>query len=132
LIVAVGNDRQFAAFAALLGRSDWSSHERFATNAARIARRAELVPMIEATMRTAPAAHWYEACERAGIPAGPINSIAGALADPQSTHRAMLREMDGMRLLGGPLRLDDERMDSDLPPPRLGQHTAEILAELDT
>jgi formyl-CoA transferase len=66
----------------------------------------------------------------AGIPAGPINSIAGALSDPQATHRAMLREMDSMRLLGSPLRLDGERMDSDLPPPRLGQHTDEILAEI--
>jgi formyl-CoA transferase len=132
LIVAVGNDRQFAAFAALLGYPEWATGQRFATNAARIAHRAELVPMIEAVMRTAPAAQWYEACERAGIPAGPINNIAGALADPQAAHRAMLREMDGMRLLGGPLRLDGRRMDSDLPPPRLGQHTAEILAELDT
>ncbi len=106
------------------------NRSRFATNAARIAHRADLVAQIEAITRTAPAAHWYEACERAGIPAGPINDIAGALADPQATHRAMLREMDGMRLLGSPLRLDNQRMDSDRPPPRLGQHTAEILAEL--
>ncbi|GAA4012512.1 CaiB/BaiF CoA-transferase family protein [Sphingomonas swuensis] len=131
LIIAVGNDRQFAALAALLGRAEWGSDPRFATNAARIANRAELVAAIEAITRTRPAAFWYEACERAGIPAGPINGIAEALADPQATHRAMLREMEGMRLLGGPLRLDGERLDSDRPPPRLGQHTAEILAELD-
>jgi formyl-CoA transferase len=130
LIVAVGNDRQFAAFASLLGHTDWATDPRFATNAARIAHRAELVAAIDAITRTQPAAHWYEACERSGIPAGPINSIADALADPQATHRAMLREMDGMRLLGSPVRLDNQRMDSDRPPPRLGQHTAEVLAEL--
>ena len=130
LIIAVGNDRQFAALAALLSHPDWATDPRFATNAARIAHRAELVTEIEAITHTALAAHWYEACERAGIPAGPINSVANALSDPQATHRAMLREMDGMRLLGSPVRLDGERMDTDLPPPRLGQHTAEILSEL--
>lgn len=130
LIIAVGNDRQFAAFATLLGQPEWATDERFATNAARIAHRDDLIAQIEAITRNRPAAHWYEACERAGIPAGPINSIANALADPQATHRAMLREMDGMRLLGSPVRIDHQRMDSDLPPPRLGQHTEEILAEL--
>ncbi|GAA4005280.1 CoA transferase [Sphingomonas humi] len=131
LIIAVGNDRQFAALAAMLGHAEWAVEERYATNAARIAHRAELVAAIEAITRTRLAAYWYEACERAGIPAGPINDIAQALADPQATHRAMLREMEGMRLLGSPLRLDGERMDSDRLPPRLGEHTAEILAELD-
>ncbi|GLR48396.1 CaiB/BaiF CoA transferase family protein [Sphingomonas astaxanthinifaciens] len=130
LIIAVGNDRQFAALAALLGKPDWATDPRFATNAERIAHRSELVAAIEAITRTRPAADWYEACERAGIPAGPINSIAQALADPQATHRAMLREMENFRLLCGPVRLDGERMDSTRPPPRLGQHTAEILAEL--
>jgi formyl-CoA transferase len=130
LIIAVGNDRQFAALAALLGRPEWATDPCFATNAERIAHRSELVAAIEAITRTRAAADWYEACERAGIPAGPINSIAQALADPQATHRAMLREMENFRLLGGPVRLDGERMDSNRPPPRLGQHTAEILAEL--
>lgn len=130
LIIAVGNDNQFARLAALVGQPEWVTDDRYATNAARIAHRAELVTKIETITRTKPAAYWYEACERAGIPAGPINDIAQALADPQATHRAMLREMNGMRLLGSPLRLDGQRMDSDLPPPRLGQHTAEVLAEL--
>jgi formyl-CoA transferase len=130
LIIAVGNDRQFAALATLLGEPGWACDERFATNAARIAHRTDLIARIEAITRSKPAAHWYEACERAGIPAGPINSIALALQDPQATHRALLREMSGMRLLGSPLRLDGERCDTELRPPRLGEHTAEVLAEL--
>ena len=130
LIIAVGNDRQFAALAAILGHPQWASDERFATNAARIAHRSELVGAIEAITRTKPAATWYEALEGAGIPAGPINSIAEALADPQATHRAMLREMEGYRLLGSPLRLDGHRSDSPRRPPRLGEHTAEVLAEV--
>lgn len=130
LIIAVGNDRQFAALAALLGEPSWAADDRFATNAARIANRGELVAAIEQITRARPAAYWYEACERAGIPAGPINAISQALADPQAMHREMLRAMDGYRLLGSPLRLDGTRMDSDRPPPRLGQHTEEVLAEL--
>jgi formyl-CoA transferase len=130
LIIAVGNDRQFAALAALLGHEEWGSDERFATNAARIANRTQLVGLIEAITRSKPAAYWYEACERAGIPAGPINSIAGALSDPQATHRAMLRKMEGMRLLGSPVRIDGNRCDSDRRPPRLGEHTDEVLSEL--
>lgn len=131
LIVAVGNDRQFAALAAVLGHAEWAADERFATNAARIANRATLIPLIEARTKGQPAAHWFAELTRAGIPAGPINGIAQALSDPQATHRAMVREMAGMRLLGSPLRLDGARCDSDRPPPQLGQHTAEILAELD-
>ncbi|WP_300973997.1 CaiB/BaiF CoA-transferase family protein [Sphingomonas sp. LHG3406-1] len=130
LIIAVGNDRQFASLATLLGNGEWITDPRYATNAARIAHRAELVAAIEAVTRTRPAAHWYEACERAGIPAGPINSIAQALADPQAAHRAMLREMEGYRLLGSPVRLDGHRLDTDRPPPLLGEHTTEVLAAL--
>jgi formyl-CoA transferase len=130
LIIAVGNDRQFSALAAILRHGEWGSDERFATNAARIANRTQLVGLIEAITRTKPASYWYEACERAGIPAGPINSIAGALSEPQATHRAMLREMEGMRLLGSPVRIDGNRCDSDRRPPRLGEHTDEVLSEL--
>jgi formyl-CoA transferase len=130
LIIAVGNDKQFARLAAILGHPDWTEDPRFATNAARIEHRAELVGLIEARTRTAPAARWFDALEEAGIPAGPINDIGQAIADPQAAHREMLRVMDNMRLLGSPLRLDGERQDADRPPPRLGEHTAEVLAEL--
>ena len=81
------------------------------------------------TTRQAPAGHWYEALERAGIPAGPINSIADALADPQASYRAMLQEMDRFRLVASPLVIDRRRATADRPPPRLGEHTREILEE---
>ena len=130
LIIAVGNDRQFAKLATILGAPEWAGDERFATNAARVAHRGELVPMIEERLARKPAADWFAALDAAGIPAGPINTISQALDDPQAAHRALLRDMDGMRLLGSPLRLDGARADSDLPPPRLGQHTDEVLADL--
>jgi formyl-CoA transferase len=131
LIIAVGIDRQFARLAAILGMPEWASDPRFATNAERVAHRGDLIPMIEERLAAKPAADWFAALDEAGIPAGPINTIRQALNDPQAVHRALLREMEGMRLLGSPLRLEGQRLDSDVPPPRLGQHTDEVLADLE-
>ncbi len=122
LIIAVGNDRQFARLVGILGRAEWASDERFATNAARVANRDVLVPMIAEAIATRPASGWFEVLEAAGIPAGPINSVSQALDDPQAVHRGMRREVGGVPLVGSPLRIDGERQDSDLPPPRLGEH----------
>ena len=130
LIVAVGNDRQFARLAELCGHAEWSGDERFATNAARVANRAEIVRLIGECIRQAPAADWFAKLDAAGIPAGPINAISEALADVQAQHREMVRTIAGIPLMGSPIRLDGERADSELPPPRLGEHTAEALKAL--
>jgi formyl-CoA transferase len=130
LIVAVGNDRQFARLAELCGHAEWSGDERFATNAARVANRAEIVRLIGECIRREPAADWFAKLDAAGIPAGPINSISQALADVQAQHRQMVRTIAGIPLMGSPIRLDGERADSELPPPRLGEHTAEALKAL--
>jgi crotonobetainyl-CoA:carnitine CoA-transferase CaiB-like acyl-CoA transferase len=89
-----------------------------------------LVALIEACTRKRPAAHWSSELESRGIPAGPINSIAEALADPQAAHRELLQVLDRFRLIASPLVLDGRRATSDRPPPALGQHTQEVLAEL--
>jgi formyl-CoA transferase len=130
LIIAVGNDRQFAKLAAILGASEWAEDERFATNAARVAHRADLIPLIEARLKERPAGEWFAELDAAGIPAGPINTIGQALADPQAAYRQMVQEMDRFRLVGSPVRLDAARADSDLPPPSLGEHTAAVLAQI--
>jgi crotonobetainyl-CoA:carnitine CoA-transferase CaiB-like acyl-CoA transferase len=128
LIVAVGNDSQFARLADVLGHAEWAADERFSTNAARVANRRELVAMIGAEIAKRPAAEWRAALEQAGIPCGPINSVSEALADPQAIHRGMRREVGGVPVVGSPLRLDGQRQDSPLPPPRLGEHR-EVLLE---
>jgi crotonobetainyl-CoA:carnitine CoA-transferase CaiB-like acyl-CoA transferase len=128
LILAVGNDRQFAKLAELCGRPEWASDERFATNGARVANRAEIVGLIADCIRQKSAAEWFEKLDAAGIPAGPINSIREALADVQAQHRQMVRTVAGVPLVGSPVRLDGARADSDLPPPALGEHTVEVLA----
>ena len=130
IIIAVGNDRQFARLAEICGHPEWTSDERFSSNGARIAHRAEMVELVGHTIRQKSAATWLEQLEAAGIPAGPINTITQALADVQAQHRQMVRTLAGTPLVGSPVRLDSERADSDLPPPALGQHTADVLAAL--
>jgi formyl-CoA transferase len=135
LVIAVGNDRQFARLAELCGHSEWAADERFATNAARVANRAEIVGLIAACIKQKPAADWFHGLESAGIPAGPINKVSEALAEVQAQHRQVLRAMSGGALgevptVGSPIRLDGERCDSDLPPPALGEHTAQVLRGL--
>ena len=130
LIVAVGNDRQFGKLAELCGHPEWTTDERFSTNAARVGNRAEMVRLVGECIRQKPAAEWFEKLDAAGIPAGPINTISEALADVQAQHRRMIRTMAGMPLIGSPMRIDGDRTDSDLPPPTLGEHTAEVLEAL--
>ena len=134
IIIAVGNDRQFARLAEICGASEWVSDPRFATNGARVAHRAELVPLIAARIATRSAAEWLDMLEAAGIPAGPINRISQALADPQAEFRQAVRRFGSGRLgdvptVGSPLRFDGERADADLSPPALGEHTDDVLAE---
>ena len=132
IIVAVGNDRQFGKLAAILGHAEWASNPEFATNPARVAARATLVPMIADIIRTKPAADWLDQLEAAGIPAGPINGVSQAIADPQAQHRGMKLSMDGgalgpVPMIGNPIRLDGERTDATRPPPALGEHGSEVL-----
>jgi crotonobetainyl-CoA:carnitine CoA-transferase CaiB-like acyl-CoA transferase len=130
IIIAVGNDRQFARLAEMCGHPEWTSDPRFASNGARVANRADIVELVSQCIRQKPAAEWLEQLEKAGIPAGPINRISQALSDVQAQHRGMVRMMAGAPLVGSPVRLDGERADSDLPPPALGEHTDEVLAAL--
>ena len=130
IIIAVGNDRQFARLAQLCGRAEWPEDERFASNSARVANRTEIVRLIAEVIRARPAGEWLEQLERAGIPAGPINRLSQALCDVQAQHRGMVRSLGGIPQVGSPVRMDGERADSDRPPPALGAHTTEILATL--
>src|SRR6185369_12612877 len=87
IIIAVGNERQFARLAAICGHPEWPSEERFSSNAARVANRAEMVRLVSEAIRKKPAAEWLEQLEAAHIPAGPINTLTQALADIQAEHR---------------------------------------------
>jgi formyl-CoA transferase len=127
IIVAIGNDRQFARLAEICGHPEWASDARFASNSARVANRADIVALVAGAIAQEQAAHWLGRLEQAGIPAGPINTVSQALGDVQAQHRQMVRTIAGTPLVGSPVRLDGEREDAELPPPALGEHTDEIL-----
>jgi formyl-CoA transferase len=130
IIIAIGNDRQFARLAEMCGAPEWATDQRFAVNSARVANRSEIVRLLAEKIRAKPAAEWLAKLEAAGIPAGPINRISQAFADVQAQHRAVVRTISGVPTVGSPVRIDGERADSDLPPPRLGEHSDQVLGEL--
>ena len=130
IIIAVGNDRQFARLAEICGHPEWAADDRFASNPARVANRSEIVGLVAEAIRRKPAEEWLDQFENAGIPAGPINRISQALSDVQAQHRGMVRTIAGMQLVGSPVRVDGARADAELPPPALGEHTTDVLGEL--
>ncbi len=130
-ILAVGNDGQFRKACAVLGLSDLADDPAYATNPARVTNREALVPMFQAVLGRWTRDEILAACEKAGVPAGPINSIGDVFADPQVQARGMQiahGTLPGVRM---PILFDGQPMVADRPCPRLGEHTDEILASLD-
>ncbi|MFT7721479.1 MAG: CaiB/BaiF CoA-transferase family protein [Roseateles sp.] len=134
LILAVGNDRQFAKFCGIAGHPEWAADARFASNAERVRHRAVLVPLLEAAMRQRPRAEWLAALEAAQVPCGAINSIAEALADPQAEARGAVVGLEHplapqLRLIASPMKLSATPVQYRHAPPLLGQHSDELLRE---
>lgn len=135
IILAVGNDGQYAKFCEVAGRPDLASEPRFVKNADRVRHRAELVPLLEAVMKTRPKADWLSALEAAKVPCGAINSLDEVFADPQVQARGMVTHWQhplraDLPLVSSPIKLEKTPVRTDRPPPMLGQHTDEVLGEL--
>jgi crotonobetainyl-CoA:carnitine CoA-transferase CaiB-like acyl-CoA transferase len=135
LILAVGNDGQYAKFCEVAGHPEWASDTRFAKNQDRVRNRTALVPMLEAVMKTRRKSEWLAALEAAKVPCGAINNLAEVFADPQVNERAMVTQwphplQPELRLVASPLKLGATPVRTDLPPPLLGEHTEEVLREL--
>jgi crotonobetainyl-CoA:carnitine CoA-transferase CaiB-like acyl-CoA transferase len=126
LVVAVGNDAQFARLLEVLQLTDAAG--RFATNALRVAARDELAAWLGGAISSWDRAALVRALSDADVPAGPVNSVPEALA---AMGPAWVRELDGVRLAPGPLRVDGALTPLRRPPPRLGEQTTEVLAELE-
>jgi len=127
LIVAVGNDRQFASLSRVLGRSDLAGDPRFATNPARVEHRAPLIVALVTLTVAWDTADLLAALEAAGVPCGPVNRIDQVFADPQVAARGMrlaLADVAGTALpgLAGPIVIDGVRQHATTPAPRLDQH----------
>jgi crotonobetainyl-CoA:carnitine CoA-transferase CaiB-like acyl-CoA transferase len=123
VIVAVGNDRQFARLCALLGLSELAEDERFRTNPERVVNRAALLPLLQAAIGRRGRAEFANALEAAGIPAGPINPVDAVFADPQVVHRG-LRLEGGIPGLASPIVIDGKRQVAERRSPRLGADEA--------
>ena len=133
LILAVGNDAQFARFCEVAGKPEWARDPRFAQNAERVRRREELVPMIEAIMRTRGQAAWLAALEAVGVPCGPINRLDQVFADPQVQARRMRVDLPHplsgtVPQVANPLRFSESPVAYTQAPPLLGEHTAAELS----
>lgn len=135
MIIAVGNDGQFARLCQALAHPEWATDARFCSNAARVAHRAALIALLHAATVRQPTAHWVALLETAGVPCGPINDIGQVFDDPQVRARGMRVELPHplagtVALVASPLRLSATPVQYRHPPPLLGQHTGEVLQRI--
>jgi len=137
IIIACGNDTQFARLAVLLGEPALADEPDFKTNAGRVTHRARLIPRMLPLTQKFARDELLKKLEAAGVPGGPINDLADVFADAQVKHRGMRVDLPDAAAKGGsipgvrtPIMVDGEPMHADRPSPGLGQHTNEILREI--
>jgi succinate---hydroxymethylglutarate CoA-transferase len=133
MALAIGNERQFARAAAVLGHPEWASDARFASNRARVENRTVIDGLINTALAGDTADNWLDKLKAAGVPCGRINSVAEALDDPHTAARHMIETVEhpaigALRMLGIPFKFSDTACSVRRPPPTLGQHSDEILA----
>lgn len=136
LVLAVGNNHQFEKFCTFIGKTEWATDDRFATNAARVGNRTTLVPMITAVLMTKPVVYWVEGLQTVDVPCGPVQRMDQVFATEQIQARGMQIAMDHpfspkpIDLVGSPLHLSETPPQYRLPPPPCGFHTEEVLKEV--
>jgi crotonobetainyl-CoA:carnitine CoA-transferase CaiB-like acyl-CoA transferase len=135
LILAVGNDSQYAKFCDVAGRPDLAQDPRFMKNADRVRHRAVLVPQLAEILKTRKKQDWLSALEVAKVPCGAINDLGEVFADPHVQSRGMTVAMphpltDTLKLVASPMKLSATPVQYRRPPPLLGEHTDEVLQEL--
>jgi crotonobetainyl-CoA:carnitine CoA-transferase CaiB-like acyl-CoA transferase len=134
MVIAVGTDAQFAKLCAVTGLAGLECDPNFTTNKQRVINRRELIEKLSAVTVTHPTAHWVQALESVGVPAGPINTLDAVFDDPQVRARGMQIELPHevagrVSLVANPLRLSETPVTYRSAPPTLGAHTHEVLAE---
>lgn len=128
-VLAVASDKLWQQLCAALEKPEWLRDPAFADNAARVRNRERVCAALAAVFATQPSAHWLHLFAHAGVPAARVNTVAQALAHPVAHDRGMCVEIDGVPLVGSPLKLTQSPVRYQRPPPRLGQHSDEILRE---
>jgi len=135
MILAIGNDGQFARLAEALGHPEWATDARFATNPARVAQRAVLIPLLRQATVMRTTRDWIERLEAAGVPCGPINDLAQVFADPQVQARGLRLDLpnslgSSTPQVASPLRLSASPVEYRNAPPLLGEHSDDVLQRL--
>jgi crotonobetainyl-CoA:carnitine CoA-transferase CaiB-like acyl-CoA transferase len=137
VILAVGNDGQFAKFCDFAGEPALAHDPRFATNEQRVMNRRALYDLLEGVMRHKTQGEWVEGLARLGVPCSPVNTVDQVFADPQVRARGMqiamphpLAAKGDVDLIGNPIKYSATPVAYRRPPPYLGQHTDEVLGEL--
>jgi formyl-CoA transferase len=142
MLLAIGNDGQFARFCAVAGHPEWAQDARFASNTARVTHRLALVELLQGATKTRSTANWIAALEDKAVPCGPINTMGQAFADAQVQHRGLkvtqatspaaqaLTSVTAITSVASPLRLEATPPVLRNAPPALGEHTLEVLQEL--
>ena len=135
MILAIGNDGQFARFCEVAGRPELAADARFATNRARVENRSELIPLLNEITATRTTTEWIGKLEARAVPCGPINGLAEVFVDPQVQARGLAVKMPHpeageVPLVASPIRLSKTPVEYRRAPPLVGEHTDEILADL--
>jgi crotonobetainyl-CoA:carnitine CoA-transferase CaiB-like acyl-CoA transferase len=135
VVVGAVNETQWLRFCEAIDGPELAGDARFATNALRSEHRAELFSIVQPILRQKPRSAWLDRFRSVGIPSGPINTLDEVYRDPQVEHLGIVQEVDHptagrIKLAGSPIRADDAQLPVRLPPPRLGEHTAEVLRDV--
>jgi succinate--hydroxymethylglutarate CoA-transferase len=133
MALAIGNERQFARAAEVLGHPEWAEDSRFASNRARVENRTVIDALINVALARDTADNWLNKLQAVGVPCGRINSVAQALDDPHTAARHMVETVEhptlgALKMLGIPFKFSDTACSVRRPPPTLGQHSDEILS----
>jgi crotonobetainyl-CoA:carnitine CoA-transferase CaiB-like acyl-CoA transferase len=137
MLIACGNDGQFAKMMQVLGDPDVAKDERYITNAARVVNRETLIPRLFELTKKLSKAQLAEQFEAVGVPAGPINTLHDVFNDPQVLARGMRVDLPHPDAKGGsipgvrtPITINGRRAAADRAPPKVGEHTEEVLREI--
>jgi crotonobetainyl-CoA:carnitine CoA-transferase CaiB-like acyl-CoA transferase len=135
MIIAVGNDAQFARLCGALDHPEWAAMEQFASNSARVANREHCIALLSGATRLRATADWVARLEAVGVPCGPINDLAQVFADPQVIARGMRMSLPHgsgaeVNLVANPARMSETPPTYRSAPPLLGEHTRAVLARL--
>ena len=135
IVVVAHQNHHFQKLCQAIGKPEWAEDPRFDTRPKRLENKSILVSMMESHLMTRPGDEWLEAIHKAGVPAGPINTLDRVLSDPQVLAREMVVEIDGpaedkIKIIGNPLKMEKTPVNTFTRPPLLGQHSREILREI--